>query len=138
MICKPINLTFGKRIVRAIVMNGVPMFSSTDLCDVLGYVNPHKILSRCCDSSPEYVRVMTAGGPQSLRMIGRNDIENLLLNYSRKPEAKTLWRWFENEVFPEFERNIPVLTTALFLLSVFAQLTDDLVILIPEELNLKE
>jgi hypothetical protein len=42
----PANLSYGKRTVRMIVMNGIPKFSATDICNILGYVNPNKTLGR--------------------------------------------------------------------------------------------
>lgn len=129
MIWKPVNLSFGNRTVRAVVLNGYPMFSATDLCDILGYVNPHKILSRCCDSTPEYIRVMTAGGPQNLRMIGRGDIESLLLNYSRKTEARALWRWFRTEVFPRFESERRELAAVTLLFAAMGLICNDCIII---------
>ncbi len=95
----PANLAYGKRTVRMVVMNGVPKFSATDICNILGYVNPNKTLGRFCDSSPEYVRMNTTGGPQNVRIIGMDDIY-MILDRSRHKAVRRLRNWFENQVIP--------------------------------------
>ena len=95
----PANLSYGKRTVRMVVMNGVPKFSATDICNILGYVNPNKTLGRFCNSSPEYVRMDTAGGPQNVRMIGTEDIR-AILSRSRHKAVRRLREWFETKVIP--------------------------------------
>ncbi len=95
----PANLSYGKRTVRMVVMNGVPKFSATDICNILGYVNPNKTLGRFCNSSPEYVRMDTAGGPQNVRMIGTEDIR-AILSRSRHKAVRRLRDWFETKVIP--------------------------------------
>lgn len=127
MLRKPKDFFFRGRIVRVLVVGVDLVFSSTDLCDILGYVNPHKILSRCCDSPPRYFRVLTAGGPQNLRMIGLGDVRNLLLNYSRKPVAQELWDWIGNELIPKMAAE-----HAEFILETIKALApSEVVILIP-------
>lgn len=97
----PANLSYGKRTIRMVVMNGVPKFSATDICNILGYVNPNKTLGRFCDSSPEYVRMDTAGGPQNVRMIGTEDVR-AILSRSRRKTVGRLRKWLEEEVVPAF------------------------------------
>ena len=87
----PANLSYGKRTVRK--------FSATDICNILGYVNPNKTLGRFCNSSPEYVRMDTAGGPQNVRMIGTEDIR-AILSRSRHKAVRRLREWFETKVIP--------------------------------------
>ena len=55
----PAALAYGKRTIRMVVMNGIPKFSATDICNILGYVNPNKTLGRFCESSPEYIKMQT-------------------------------------------------------------------------------
>lgn len=95
----PANLSYGKRTVRMVVMNGVPKFSATDICNILGYVNPNKTLGRFCNSSPEYVRMDTLGGPQNVRMIGTEDVR-AILSRSRHKAVRRLREWFETKVIP--------------------------------------
>jgi|GEM_PF-2718082 prophage antirepressor-like protein len=95
----PANLAYGKRTIRMVVMNGVPKFAATDICNILGYVNPNKTLGRFCNSSPEYVRMDTAGGPQNVRMIGTEDIR-AILSRSRHKAVRRLREWFETKVIP--------------------------------------
>ena len=95
----PANLVYGRRTIRAVIMNGIPKFSATDICNILGYVNPNKTLGRFCNSSPEYVRMDTPGGPQNFRMIGVDDLRSIL-NRSRRKSVPRLRSWLENELLP--------------------------------------
>ena len=95
----PHILTFGNRRVRTVVMNGVRKFSATDICNILGYVNPNKTLGRYCDSAPEYVRLETTGGPQNCRMISVADIRSVL-SHSRRRVVPRLRRWLDSVTAP--------------------------------------
>ena len=55
----PAALAYGKRTIRMVVMNGVPKFSATDICNILGYVNPNTLAryymaQECQRSKPEF------------------------------------------------------------------------------------
>lgn len=99
----PVHIAFGKRTVRAVIINGLPKFSATDICNILGYVKPNKTLSRYCDSSPEYVKLDTAGGPQNVRMISLDDIHAILAR-SRRKEVGRLHKWLDEKVMPACAR----------------------------------
>ena len=100
----PLTIPYGKRIVRLVMMNGLPKFCATDICDILGYVNPNKTLGRFCDSTPEYVKMNTAGEPQNFRMIGTDDVRAILAR-SRRRNVGRLKKWFEEKVVPAFTFN---------------------------------
>lgn len=106
----PAELAYGKRTIRMVVMNGIPKFSATDICNILGYINPNKTLGRFCESAPEYVKMQTSGGPQNVRIISPDDIRDIF-RHSRRSNATKLKNWFENKVFPAFysEPNITML-----------------------------
>ena len=95
----PRTLLFGSRQVRTVVMNGVRKFSATDICNILGYVNPNKILNRYCGSTPEYIRMDTTGGPQNFRMISATDIRDIL-SHSRRKVVSRLRRWLDEVTAP--------------------------------------
>ena len=95
----PHTIAFGRRQVRTVVMNGVRKFSATDICNILGYVNPNKILGRYCNSTPEYVRLATTGGPQNCRMIEAKDIRDIL-SHSRRKIVRRLRRWLDEVTAP--------------------------------------
>ena len=95
----PHNLTFGNRQVRTVVMNGVRKFSATDICNIIGYVNPNKVLGRYCNSTPEYICLATTGGPQNCRMISAADIRDIL-SHSRRKVVSRLRRWLDNVTAP--------------------------------------
>lgn len=97
----PMNLAYGRRPVRTVVVNGIPKFSATDICNILGYVNPNKTLGRFCDSRPEYIRMDTAGGPQNFRVIGCEDVR-AILSRSRRRGVRGLRNWLEGKIIPAF------------------------------------
>jgi len=95
----PENIPFGKRLVRTITINGIRKFSATDICNILGYNNPNKIIGRYCESTPEYFRLETIGGPQNCRMITEENIRDILARSRRKAVPK-LRRWLDGLVTP--------------------------------------
>ena len=95
----PDKLAYGKRSIRMVLLNGVPKFSATDICNILGYVNPNKTLGRFCNSEPEYIRLHTAGGPQNVRRIEIDDIRDILCR-SRRKNVPRFRNWFENVAIP--------------------------------------
>ena len=95
----PEIIPFGKRSVRLVTMNGVTKFSATDICNILGYTNAHKILGRYCDSTPEYIRLDTPGGVQNVRVIAQADIE-AILSHSKRPAVPALRRWLHERTAP--------------------------------------
>ena len=95
----PEIIPFGKRSVRLVTMNGVTKFSATDICNILGYPKANKILGRYCDSTPEYIQMRTAGGPQYVRVIDIEDIFDIL-EHCRSRNAKQFRKWIEETVIP--------------------------------------
>lgn len=95
----PENIPFGKRLVRTVTMNGVRKFSATDICNILGYNRPNKIIGRYCDSAPEYIRLETRGGLQSCRMITAEDIR-AILSRSRRKAVPRLRKWLDEVTVP--------------------------------------
>ncbi len=93
----PFTVNFGKRPIRTVIINGVQKFSATDICNILGYNNPNKIIGYYCNSTPEYMRLATKGGPQNLRMIDVADIR-AILSHSRRKVAGRLRRWLDEIV----------------------------------------
>ena len=92
----PALIHHDPRIVRSVTMNGVTKFAAIDICNILGYPKANKILGRYCNSTPEYIRMRTAGGPQYVRVIERADIE-AILNHSKRPAAPALRQWLDRE-----------------------------------------
>ena len=95
----PALIHHDPRIVRSVTMNGVTKFSATDICNILGYTNAHKILGRYCDSTPEYIRLDTPGGVQNVRVIAQADIE-AILSHSKRPAVPALRRWLHERTAP--------------------------------------
>jgi len=96
---KPESISYGKRLVRTVTINGIRKFSATDICNILGYNNPNKILGRYCNSTPEYVRLETKGGLQNCRMITAEDIR-AILSRSRRKAVPRLRRWLDEVTAP--------------------------------------
>jgi prophage antirepressor-like protein len=103
----PANIAFGKRRIRMVVMNGVPKFSASDVCNILGYYNASKVVGRYCESLPEYIKMETSGGPQTVRILAPNDILDIF-KHSKRPMAKKFKKWFENKVFPAFHSQVNI------------------------------
>ena len=97
----PANIAYGKRRIRMVVINGIPKFSACDICNILGYYNASKVIGKYCESLPEYIKMETAGGPQTLRILTPNDVRDIL-KHSRRPMAKKFKEWFETKVIPAF------------------------------------
>jgi len=88
---KPETVFCGETPVRTFVMNGRTKYAARDLCGILGYPAPHKMLASV-KSRPEYIDSETRGGTQKLRVAERKDIETVL-DHCRHRNVEKLRRW---------------------------------------------
>ena len=95
----PALISCRPRTIRSVTMNGVTKFAAIDICNILGYPKANKILGRYCNSTPEYIRMRTAGGPQYVRVIDIEDIFDIL-EHCRSRNAKQFRKWIEETVIP--------------------------------------
>ena len=89
---KPETVFYGEIPVRTFTMNGRIKYVACDLCGILGYPTPHKMLNPFVKSRPEYVNGITRGGIQKLRVAERGDIEKVLAR-CRHRNAPKLRAW---------------------------------------------
>ena len=82
--------------------NGKNYFVIRDICNILGFSNPNRILAQYTENVPLYERIRTPGGLQVVRLVPREDVERILApNNGRK--ALLLERWLKKGVFPDLE-----------------------------------
>ena len=94
---------FRKMPVRIVRLNdGKNYFVIRDICNILGFSNPNRILAIHTENVPMYERIPTPGGLQVVRLVPREDVERILApNNGRK--ALLLERWLKKGVFPALE-----------------------------------
>ena len=94
---------FRKMPVRIVRLdNGKNYFVIRDICNILGFSNPNRILAQYTENVPLYERIRTPGGLQVVRLVPREDVERILApNNGRK--ALHLERWLMKNIFPALE-----------------------------------
>ena len=93
------NERFG--LIRVTEVNGEPMFSASDVCDVLGYTNPSKAISDHVDEDERYNESLERGG--KMLFISESGLYALILR-SNKPNAKPFRKWVTSEVLPSIRK----------------------------------
>lgn len=93
------NDRFGE--VRVTEVNGEPMFSASDVCNVLGYTNPSKAISDHVDEDERYDQSLERGG--KMLFISESGLYALILR-SNKPNAKPFRKWVTAEVLPSIRK----------------------------------
>ena len=98
-----ITYKFDKMPVRIVQFeDGKHYFVIRDICNILGFSNPNRILAMYTENVPMYERIPTPGGLQVVRLVPREDVERILApNNGRK--ALLLERWLKREIFPKLE-----------------------------------
>ena len=98
-----ITYKFDKMPVRIVQFeDGKHYFVIRDICNILGFSNPNRILAMYTENVPMYERIPTPGGLQVVRLVPREDVERILApNNGRK--ALLLERWLKKEIFPKLE-----------------------------------
>ena len=100
-----ITYKFNKMPVRIVQFeDGKHYFVIRDICNILGFSNPNRILAQYTENVPQYERINTPGGLQVVRLVPREDVERILApNSCRK--ALLLERWLKREIFPKLEES---------------------------------
>ena len=105
---KPEIVFYGETPIRTFTMNGRTKYAVRDLCGILGYHAPHKMLDPFVKTKPEYIDAVTGGGTQKLRVAERGDIEEVLAR-CRHHDAAKLRDWLRTGMKPA-EKRKPVAT----------------------------
>jgi len=97
------NTDVGK--IRAMQLNGKPLFIAKDVTDILGYQNSRKaILDHVDDEDKGVTNCYTLGGTQQMTVINESGLYSLILS-SKLPNAKKFKRWVTSEVLPSIRKN---------------------------------
>lgn len=95
--------------VRIFIINNIPWWALTDVCNLIGLDNASKTALRLDDNEKMALTLGNSrsgrrGGAQKLLIINEPGLYHLLLT-SEKPEAKFFRRWVTAEVLPSIHRN---------------------------------
>lgn len=96
---------FEEKEVRTVVINNEPYFISKDVAEVLGYLEPHKALSRHVDEDDRMKHPITddLGRLQKTWIINESGLYSLILS-SKLSNAKKFKRWVTSEVLPSIRK----------------------------------
>lgn len=79
-------------------------FCGTDVCNILGYVNPRDAISKHCKAGGVAKRdTPTTSGNQEITFINEPNLYRLIIK-SRKPEAERFEAWVFEEVLPQIRK----------------------------------
>ena len=95
--------------VRMFIINNIPWWALTDVCNLIGLDNASKTALRLDDNEKMTLTLGNSrsgrrGGAQKLLIINEPGLYHLLFT-SEKPEAKFFRRWVTAEVLPSIHRN---------------------------------
>ncbi|AVR88998.1 BRO-N domain-containing protein [Thauera aromatica] len=97
---------FESRAIRVVTDdNGEPWFSAKEVCDVLGYGNPHQALASHVDVDDlqKLEAIDSVGRTQQTNHINESGLYALIFG-STKEEAKRFKRWVTHEVLPSIRK----------------------------------
>lgn len=89
--------------VRVVLVDGAPRFVARDVAIALGYADPTNATKQHCKGVVIHHPLPTAGGVQTMRVIGEPDLLRLIAG-SRLPSAERFERWAFEEVLPQVVR----------------------------------
>jgi len=90
--------------VRAVVLDdGEANLVATDVADRLGYAKPLNAIKRHCKGALKWGTLQTAGGPQTVRIIGESDVMRLIIS-SKLEAAARFERLVFDEILPAIRR----------------------------------
>lgn len=96
-----ISLEYNGNPVRCIQIDGAPWWVLSDVCKVLGVINPRNVANRIDDDEKNTVHLADGiRGNPNCTIINESGLYNVLLR-SDKPEAKPFKRWVTHEVLPQ-------------------------------------
>jgi prophage antirepressor-like protein len=94
---------FGK--VRTININSEPWFVGKDVAEILGYLEPHKAISRHVDLDDGMKHpIPTSSGIQDTWIINESGLYSLIIS-SKMPNARQFKKWVTSEVLPSIRKH---------------------------------
>lgn len=108
------NFTYGKVLVRTVLIESEPWFVGVDIALALGYSNPRDALVKHVDLEDKGVaKYDTPGGLQEMTVINEPGVYSLTFS-SQLESAKKFKRWVTHEVLPSIRKQ-----------GFYSMLTDD-------------
>ena len=80
-----------------------PLFVAKDICDVLGYKEVSKTLSKLDEDEKLTRKIFVSGQNRDMQCINESGLYTLILR-SNKPEAKKFKKWVTGEVLPTIRK----------------------------------
>ncbi len=100
-----IPFDFGKKQVRAMLIDDQPWFCAADVCAVLEYANSRQAIQKNCREKGVSIRdTPTNGGMQAMTFIDEGNLYRLIIK-SRKDEAQRFESWVCDEVLPAIRKH---------------------------------
>lgn len=99
-----IPFQFEASAIRVVEIDGRPWFAARDVAAALGYANDADAIRRHCKGVVKRDPLQTAGGLQSIALIGEPDVMRLIVR-SKLPAAERFERWVFEEVLPQIARS---------------------------------
>lgn len=96
-----IPFNFENQSIRVVERNGEPWFVLSDVCAVLGIINPSDAASRLDED--EVTLAIIEGSHRPTNTINESGLYSVILT-SRKPEAKKFKKWVTSEVLPSIRK----------------------------------
>ena len=96
---------FGANEIRVVVDETTkePLWVAKDICDVLGYKEVSKTLSKLDDDEKLIRQIFVSGQNRDMSVINESGLYTLILR-SNKPEAKKFKKWVTAEVLPTIRK----------------------------------
>lgn len=96
--------TYGEQRIRTAPINGATWWVLTDVCQVLGLKEPHRVAARLDEDERMTCLLNTGhagrrGRTQRLIVVNESGLYSVMLRFD-KPEAKEFKRWVTREVLP--------------------------------------
>ncbi|MCP5197317.1 MAG: hypothetical protein H6974_11100 [Gammaproteobacteria bacterium] len=98
-----IPFSFESSSIRIVMVDDLPWFVAKDVAETLGYKDPTTAIRHHCKGVLKLHPLLTAGGPQELRIIDQPDTFRLIVG-STLPEAERFEKWVFEEVLPSIYR----------------------------------
>lgn len=98
-----VPFNFEDSAIRVVEIDGRPWFAARDVAAALGYANDSDAVRRHCKGVVKRDPLQTAGGMQSIALIGESDVMRLIVR-SKLPAAERFERWVFEEVLPQIAR----------------------------------
>ena len=102
------NSQFGQ--IRAVEVEGKPMFVASDVAKALGYAKPNNAINDNCKYATRVTGIMDAMGRlQEMAIIPESDIYRLVMR-SKLPQAEAFQDWVCEDVLPSIRKHGAYLT----------------------------